>query len=173
MKTTIGLWIDCADLGWGSVLGNAMERGGGYTPFGDHFGMHCGMEVVLPDGDVVRTGMGALPGSKTWHLFPYGYGPYLDGMFTQSNYGVVTKMGIQLMPAPPGARTHLITFDQMDDLAEVVEITSPLVMRHIFHNLPILRNIFLDGGVMSTRAEWYEGEGALPDSCRRGDEAGR
>lgn len=164
-ENNIGLWIDCADLGWGSVLGNAMERGGGYTPYGDHFGMHCGMEVVLPDGDVLRTGMGALPGSKTWNLFQYGYGPYLDGIFTQSNFGVVTKMGIQLMPAPPGARTHMITFDQLDDLAEVVEITSPLVMRRLFHNLPILRNIFLDGGVMSTRAEWYEGEGALPDSA--------
>lgn len=23
--------------------------------------MHCGLEVVLPNGDLVRTGMGALP----------------------------------------------------------------------------------------------------------------
>ncbi len=64
--------------------------------------MHCGMEIVLPDGEVVRTGMGALPdettehgSSNTWQLFPYGFGPYSDGIFTQSNYGIVTKMGCE------------------------------------------------------------------------------
>lgn len=31
------LWIDTPDLGGGSVLGNCMERGIGYTPYGDHF----------------------------------------------------------------------------------------------------------------------------------------
>lgn len=28
------LWIDTPDLGGGSVLGNAVERGVGYTPYG-------------------------------------------------------------------------------------------------------------------------------------------
>src|SRR6185436_15391367 len=98
------LWLDVPDPGWGSVLGNALERGVGYTPYGDHFMMQCGMEVVLPGGDVVRTGMGAMPGNNTWQLFKYGYGPYLDGMFSQSNFGVVTKMGAWLMPEPPGYR---------------------------------------------------------------------
>jgi hypothetical protein len=27
----------------------------------DHFSMHCGLEVVLPTGELIRTGMGALP----------------------------------------------------------------------------------------------------------------
>lgn len=31
------LWIDTPDLGGGSVLGNCIERGVGYTPYGDHF----------------------------------------------------------------------------------------------------------------------------------------
>ena len=71
--------------------------------------MHCGMEVVLPSGELMRTGMGAMPqpgakGSansldeeapnKCWQLFPYGFGPYNDGLFSQSNLGIVTKMGI-------------------------------------------------------------------------------
>lgn len=62
--------------------------------------MHCGMEVVLPTGEVTRTGMGALPGNNTWQAFQYGYGPYPDGIFTQSNLGIVTKMGFWLMPDP-------------------------------------------------------------------------
>lgn len=79
-----------------------------YRP--DHWMMHCGMEVVLPTGELMRTGMGALPqskkegepsvrldeepGNKCWQLFPYGFGPYNDGLFSQSNLGIVTKMGI-------------------------------------------------------------------------------
>jgi hypothetical protein len=52
--------------------------------------------------------MGALPdknqptgSANTWQLFPYGFGPYHDGIFTQSNYGIVTKMGIWLVFHPP------------------------------------------------------------------------
>ena len=70
------------------------------NPYRDHFGAQCGMEVVTGGGELVRTGMGALPNSQTWQQFKYGYGPYIDGMFSQSNFGVVTKMGIWLMPEP-------------------------------------------------------------------------
>ena len=31
------LWIDVPDLGGGSVIGNTIERGVGYSPYGDHF----------------------------------------------------------------------------------------------------------------------------------------
>jgi 4-cresol dehydrogenase (hydroxylating) len=48
------------------------------------------MEVVLASGEVLRTGMGALPGAKTWQQNKYGYGPFVDGLFKQSNLGVVT-----------------------------------------------------------------------------------
>src|SRR6202034_3008763 len=53
------VWIDPADPGWGSLIGNAVDRGGGRTPMRDHFDAVCGMEVVLPDGELLRTGMGA------------------------------------------------------------------------------------------------------------------
>jgi 4-cresol dehydrogenase (hydroxylating) len=86
----------------GQCDGATLERGAGYTPYGDHFMMQCGTEVVLADGEVVRTGMGALPGNNTWQLFKHSFGPYLDGIFTQSNFGVVTKIGKWLMPEDPG-----------------------------------------------------------------------
>ena len=55
----LNVWIDPADPGWGSPLGNALERGGGRTPMRDHWNAVCGLEVVLPNGEVLRTGMGA------------------------------------------------------------------------------------------------------------------
>ena len=32
------------------------------------------MEVVTPDGEVIRTGMGAVPNSESWQDFRYGAG---------------------------------------------------------------------------------------------------
>ena len=125
-ETKSGLMLDCPDLGWGSIVGNTMDRGVGYTPYGDHFLWQTGMEVVLPNAEVMRTGMGAVPGSNTWQLFPYGFGPYPDGLFTQSNFGVVTKMGMALMQRPPASMTYLVTFDNEDDLAQIVDIMLPL-----------------------------------------------
>ena len=114
------VWIDPADPGWGSPIGNAVDRGGGRTPMRDHFDAHCGMEVVLPNGELMRTGMGALPNSKTWQQYKYGFGPYVNGMFSQSNFGIVTKMGFWLFPEPEAYLTGTVTVAKRDDLIPLV-----------------------------------------------------
>ncbi|OGG54770.1 MAG: hypothetical protein A3F84_13120 [Candidatus Handelsmanbacteria bacterium RIFCSPLOWO2_12_FULL_64_10] len=129
------LWLDVASPGWGSVLGNAIERGIGYTPYGDHFAQQSGMEVVLPDGELLRTGMGAMPAAKTWQQFRYGYGPYLDGLFTQTSLGIVTKMGIGLMPEPPAYRSCMIMAPRKDDLVAMVDTMRPLRQADIIANI--------------------------------------
>lgn len=156
------LWIDVPDLGGGSILGNAVERGVGYTPYGDHWMMHCGMEVVLPDGQLWRSGMGGLPnpkadpntplhdqpGSDTWQLFNYGFGPYNDGIFTQASNGIVTKLGIWLMVNPGGYQSYLITLPKDKDLHAAVEVIRPLRVGMVLQNVPTLRHILLDAAVM-------------------------
>jgi len=92
------LWLSIADLGWGSVIGNTLDHGVTYLPYGQDMAAQCGMEVVLANGDVLRTGMGAMPGNKSWHLYKRGLGPTPDQLFMQSNYGIVTKMGVWRMP---------------------------------------------------------------------------
>src|SRR5579863_9841315 len=93
------LMLSCADLGWGSVIGNSLDHGCTYLPYGVDFGAPCGMEVVLANGEVMRTGMGAMPGNRAWHVYKRGLGPTADQLFMQSNYGIVTKMGVWLMPS--------------------------------------------------------------------------
>ncbi|HET9944001.1 MAG TPA: FAD-binding oxidoreductase, partial [Terriglobia bacterium] len=83
-----------------SILGNTLERGFGIGPNGDHFLAQCGMEVVLATGEILHTGFGHYANAKAQYVYKWGVGPYLDGLFTQSNLGIVTKIGVWLMPAP-------------------------------------------------------------------------
>src|SRR5690625_3332316 len=135
-------------------LGNTMDRGVGYTPYGEHFMMQCGMEVVLANGDVYRTGMGGVEGSNTWQIFKWGYGPTLDGMFTQSNYGITTKMGFWLMPKPPAYKPFEVIFENDDDIVEIVDALRPLRMRNTIPNNVVIANIL-----------WEAGSGNIPRSA--------
>lgn len=94
-------WLDPGLDADASIAGGIWQRSFGYTAYGDTLMMQCGMEVMLRDGSLLRTGMGAMPGENSWQLFKYGYGPYADGTFTQTAHAVVTKMGFWISPAPP------------------------------------------------------------------------
>ena len=120
--------IDTADVGWGGLMGNTLDRGIGYTlgPYRDHASAHAGMEIVLPDGELMRTGMGALPGSKAWQDYKHGYGPDPSGLFAQGNYGIVVKMGFRLMPRPEHWRTGLITVPRRRDFIPLVDTVNYL-----------------------------------------------
>ena len=131
------LWIDCPSPGWGSVLGNALDGGVGVTlaPYRNHFDAACGIEVVLPTGRLMRTGMGALPGAMTWQQFRPGFGPRIDGLFKQSNFGVVTKMGFWLMPPPENHATGVVRVPRFRDLIPLVDIIGRLEQSKIVQGL--------------------------------------
>lgn len=146
-------------------LGNTMDRGVGYTPYGEHFMMQCGMELVLANGDVLRTGMGSVPGDKAWQVFKWGYGPTLDGMFTQSNYGICTKMGFWLMPKPPVYKPFEIQFDEEEDIADIVEMIRPLRIAQVIPNSVVIANILWEAATCDTRRYEYTTEpGATSDA---------
>lgn len=158
------LWIDCTDPGWGSVLGNALEHGVGYTPYGDHAGHQCGMEVVLASGEVLRTGVGGIEGNPAWPLYKYAYGPSLDGLFLQSNFGVVTKIGIWLMPEPETFSAVEMMFAREEDIAPLVETLRPLRLDGTIPTATIANWMRIAAG-NTTRSEWYDGEGPMPGSA--------
>ena len=157
------LWIDCAAPAWGGVIGNAMEHGAGYTPYGDHFVFQCGMEALLADGSLVRTGMGALPGSEASSLFKYGFGPHVDGMFSQGNFGIVTKMGIWLMPKPPAHKPFMISFDREADLHTIIERIRPLKVSMVYQNAVILEHLSYSVGVQRPRSDYWNEKSPLPN----------
>ncbi|HEX6997673.1 MAG TPA: FAD-binding oxidoreductase [Gammaproteobacteria bacterium] len=140
----LNVWIDPADPGWGSPLGNALERGGGRTPMKDHWNSVCGLEVVLPNGELLRTGMGALPESEVWHQYKYGFGPLVDGLFSQSNYGIVTRLGLWLMPAPEAYRDGRVMVPRHDDLVPFLETYAYLMNSDILRGTMLLESPLLD-----------------------------
>ncbi len=134
-KNKIPLWIDSpSGSPESSLVGNTTERGVGYTPMAEHFLFSCGMEVVLANGKILRTGTGPLPGTKTWQIFKWGFGPYLDGLFTASNFGIVTKLGLWLMPEPPAYEPMGIVFNNPNDIDRIIEILRPLKINNVIQN---------------------------------------
>lgn len=159
------LWVDPPAAGWGSVIGNTLERGFGYTPYGDHAAHACGMEVVLANGDVVRTGMGGIDIGTSWQTFQAGYGPSFDAMFMQSNYGIVTKMGVWLMPAPPAYLLGEIQFRHEEDLEVIVEMLRPLRLDETIRNNAVIEGGLRRAAGLTPRAQWYPGKGPMPESA--------
>ena len=90
-----------------SILSNAVERGYGITPHNDHFYACTAIKGYLPHPELCDTlyesAVSAIDKSNQDFVdksYKWGLGPYLDGLFTQSNLGVVTEMTIRLAPKP-------------------------------------------------------------------------
>jgi len=164
----IPLWMSVPANAWGSVAGNALERGYGYTPYGENTRNICGMEVVLPTGEFVRTGTGAMANSQCWQLFKYGYGPSWDQMFVQSNFGIVTKLGMWLMPEPEATLGLNMQLPEPDDVGWAIDVLQPLRLNGVLEQNPSIGNSIRSVASRSQRSEWYQGDGAMPDDVLRG-----
>jgi 4-cresol dehydrogenase (hydroxylating) len=157
------LMVSVTDLGWGSVVGNSLDNGITYLPVAQDMAAACGMEVVLANGELLRTGMGAMPGNRSWHVYKRSLGPSLDQLFMQSNFGIVTKMGVWLMPWPECYMPLRLRVWNEDDLGPVVDTLRMLMLDRTIENVPQIWNAIAHASVISTRAPWYQGDGPIPD----------
>jgi 4-cresol dehydrogenase (hydroxylating) len=155
----------------GGMLGNALDKGAGYTPYFDHFGFSCGMEVVLGNGELMRTGDGSLNHDHlvNWHTSKYSFGPILDGLFTQSNFGIVTRIGVWLLPRPPAVQSLHFVFPDDDDLEEIIELARPMKMSNFVPSLfRVANDLYLCGSEgESPEYRLSNGKKSISDAGRR------
>lgn len=144
-----------------TIVGNIMERGFGHSPYGDRYHNSCNYEVVLSDGNILRTGFGQFENAKTAHLLKAGLGPSLDGLFTQSNMGIVTSMTIWLMPKPEQVEAFAFKVDDDALLGPIVDAIRPLRLQGV---LPSTVHIANDLRLISSKTTYpyQETSGATP-----------
>lgn len=148
-----------------SILGNALERGYGITPHTDHFGALTSLEAVLPDGSWYRPALSALGGERVDAAFKWGLGPYMDGLFTQGGFGIVTEGTIAL--APKAECVEAFLFEARDDAGlEALVTCIGRALRELGGNLGGI-NLMNDLRVLSMTAPYpahhTSPEQALPD----------
>lgn len=121
------LWMDATgSFKDHSIIGNIAERGFGHTPYGDHFANVGGMEVVLPQGDCIHTGFGRFSNAQAKGVYRWGIGAYVDGIFTQSNLGIITQLTLWLMPAPEYFQSFYFSVENHEQLEKAIDLLRPL-----------------------------------------------
>lgn len=109
-----------------SVVGNMLERGFGHTEYGDRFATIIHLTAVTGEGKIIRTGFSGYPNARTANTYRYGIGPMLEGLFSQSNLGIITELTFELMPKPEVVSMFVLSSKKEDSLANIVEAVREL-----------------------------------------------
>jgi 4-cresol dehydrogenase (hydroxylating) len=118
-----------------SVLGNALERGIGYS--GQRHLDLLDLEVVLPSGEMARTSRLEAAGGG---VSLGGLGPDPTGLFCQSNFGVVTAATIALSRRPEVMGGILCRLDDHRRFPDLIAIISDLIADGSCYGVPHIFN---------------------------------
>jgi len=167
------LWMDATgSYTRHSIIGNIAERGFGHTAYADHFANVGGMEVVLPDGELLHTGFGRFANARAAGIYRAGVGPCIEGLFTQSNLGVITRVTLWLMPRPDYAQNFFCNVASYDDLGPLIDALRPLRLNGTIRSAMHIGNDYrMVSSIMRYPWERSGGQTPLPRSLL--DELGR
>jgi len=119
MVPVTGAGPDC------SILANALERGYGITPYTDHFSAINNIQGYWGNGKPYQSALSELDQSKEKLVdktFKWGLGPYLDGLFTQSNFGIVSRVTLRLAKKKPAFTSFFVQVDDDNLLEDIVPL---------------------------------------------------
>ncbi len=124
--TAAGLFYppDPGSMKISTIGGNVAENAGGLRglKYGVTRNYVMGLEVVLPDGEILWTGNKCVKDVAGYSLKDLFIG-------SEGTLGVITKVLLKLIPKPAARKTLLATFAKMDDAAEAVSaiIAAPII----------------------------------------------
>jgi FAD/FMN-containing dehydrogenase len=122
-----------------TILGDAIERGFSLVTsrFGPQADLILGLEVVLPTGDILRTGSWGLGNVEIdWQgekqdghakpFYKYGLGPDMHSLFlgAQGAMGVVTRAALKIVPHPQFKTIKCFGFENWFDASEATLAAS-------------------------------------------------
>jgi len=122
---------------------------------------------MLADGDLVRTGQFAISNSPSAHLSKFSFGPSIEGLFLQSNLGIVTKLGIWLHPQPQAYMSCSFDMPEFEDVETIVDIFGQFRRDGLLPSTVYVSNIVEWLGMFGKRAELWPSEGPIPDERLR------
>jgi glycolate oxidase len=115
--TAVGLFYppDPGSMKISTIGGNVAENSGGLRglKYGITRNYVMGLEVVLPDGEVLWTGNKCVKDVAGYSLKDLFIG-------SEGTLGVITKVLLRLLPKPSSKKTMVATFAQMDQAAQTV-----------------------------------------------------
>lgn len=106
---------DPASLKQSTLGGNVAEGAGGprCLKYGTTKDYVLGLEVVLPTGEIIRTG-----GKLMKDVTGYNFTQLFVG--SEGTLGIITEITLRLIPKPETKRTATAVFEQLDDAARAV-----------------------------------------------------
>lgn len=113
-----------------SIVGNLLERGYGITPHADHFQATTSITAILADGSIYQPPLHALDSTQEKlvdKVFKWGVGPYLEGIFTQGNAGVITNATIKLAPKPEAFSSFYFFVNDDKDFEKATEAVKAIL----------------------------------------------
>ncbi len=141
-----------------SVLANALDRGDGLM--GGRWDSLGDLDVVLPDGRRLGTGYAGRGAGRLAGLAPGPAGPLVDGLFSQSRFGVVVGGWIRLEPLPPELAAFTLEIGALERLPRIVEAWRALQRDSLLPD----RAVTLWNGVKLLARD--HARGALPPALR-------
>jgi hypothetical protein len=128
----------------GSALTSILEREPPLVWRSEYGERITSLEIVLPNGELFRTGSWGVVRSafKLGHVVPYGPGLNWHWLFqgAQGTLGIVTKMRIRAFPMPSLRKLLFITSSNLDELAEALYILGRMM---VGYECFILNNLYL------------------------------
>jgi FAD/FMN-containing dehydrogenase len=149
---------------WGPSPGIAATLGGaisvhamwyGTAKYGAVGDSVVGLEVVLPGGDIIRTGSAA---NRFARKFARYYGPDMTGLFVGDHgiFGIKTEATLELMPLPQTKEFISVSFPNLEHMARAMQKLARIgIASEIFHWGEYYNDVYARAGFESLAGQKY------------------